>query len=191
MNKSWTAIGTTTVKEAVILLTRNSAKILSPGNYLTYTWDEWLEAASELLEVKAYIKTSSIDIPAPEVIILNNYDDIFRTTVKFSTRAVFRRDSYTCAYCNKRKKVEDLSIDHIIPKSRKGGTNWLNCVTSCYSCNNKKGDRTPVEAGMQLHFKPKIPKWSPMIHVKNESRPESWKKLVKKEHWEEESADEV
>lgn len=186
LNKSWTAVGTTTVKEAVILLSRNSAKILATGTYLTYTWDEWIEEAAEMTEVKSYIKTSTLAIPTPEVIILSNYDDVFRTTVKFSTRAVFRRDSYTCAYCGKRKKVEDLSIDHIIPRSKKGGTNWLNCVTSCFTCNNKKSDSTPAEANMKLLFKPRVPKWSPVIHVKNESRPESWKKLVKDEQWDQE-----
>jgi len=185
LNKSWVAIGTTTVKEAVILLSRNSAKILATGTYLTYTWDEWLEEAPEMTEVKSYIRTPNLAIPAPEVIILSNYDEIFRTTVKFSTKAVFRRDNYTCAYCGKRKKVEDLSIDHIIPRSRKGGTNWFNCVTSCFSCNNKKGSQTAVEANMKLHFKPRVPKWSPVIHVKNDSRPESWKKLVKDEQWDE------
>lgn len=187
MNRSWTAIGTTTVKEAIILLSRNSAKVLATGTYLTYTWDEWLEEASEMPEARSYIKTPRLSIPTPEVIILNNYDDIFRTTVKFSTKSVFRRDSYTCAYCGKRKKVEDLSIDHIIPRSRKGGTNWLNCVTSCFTCNNKKSNMTPAEASMKLLFKPKVPKWSPVIHVKNDSRPDSWKKLVKEEQWDQES----
>ena len=187
MNKGWTAIGTTTVKEAIILLSRNSAKVLATSTYSTYTWEEWIEAASEITEAKSYIKTSRLSIPTPEVIILSNYDDIFRTTVKFSTRAVFRRDSYTCTYCGKRKKVEDLSIDHIIPRSRKGGTNWLNCVTSCFTCNNAKGDLTPTEANMKLHFKPKVPKWSPVIHVKSESRPDSWKKLVKEEQWDQEA----
>lgn len=184
LNKSWMATGTTTVRDAVTLLTRDSAKVLETGNYLTYSWDEWLEAADQV-NVRYKIKTSGRDIPAPEVIILTNYDDIFRTTVQFSTRAIFKRDGYTCTYCNKRKKIEDLSIDHIVPKSRKGGTNWLNCITSCFSCNNKKGDLTPAEANMKLHFKPRVPKWSPVIHVRNESRPDSWKNLVKDEHWQE------
>lgn len=186
LNKSWTAIGTTTVKEAVILLMRNSAKVLETKNYLTYSWEDWLEIPEGQISVKYKIKTPNAELPAPEVIILSNYDDIFRTTVQFSTRAVFRRDNYTCAYCNKRKKAEDLSIDHIIPRSRKGGTNWLNCITSCFACNNKKGDSTPSEAGMKLHFKPRVPRWSPVIHVKNDSRPESWKDLVKDEHWDDE-----
>ncbi|RJR10586.1 HNH endonuclease [Candidatus Parcubacteria bacterium] len=183
LNKSWVAIGTSTVKDAVILLSRNSAKVLSPSTYRTYTWEAWLAAASEITEVKNYIKTPSLDIPAPEIIILSNYNDVFRTTVKFSTRAIFRRDNYICAYCNKHKKVEDLSVDHIIPRSRKGGTNWLNCVTSCFECNNKKSNLTPAEAGMVLHYKPFIPKWSPVIHVREESRPKSWEKLIKKEQW--------
>ena len=186
LNRSWVSIGTITVKNAVILLMRNSAKILATGTYLTYSWEEWLEESPETIEAKSYIKTPNLNIPTPEVIILTNYDDIFRTTVKFSTKAVFRRDNFTCAYCGKRKKVEDLSIDHIIPRSRKGGTNWLNCVTSCFTCNNAKGNRTVAEANLKLHFKPRVPKWSPVIHVKSEFRPESWKKLVKDEQWSQE-----
>jgi len=183
LNKSWVSMGTTTVKNAVILLMRNSAKVLAAETYLTYTWDEWLDSAPEMKEAKSYIKTPSISIPTPEIIILSNYDDIFRTTIKFSTKAVYRRDNFTCAYCNHRKKVEDLSIDHIIPRSRKGGTNWLNCITACFTCNNKKGDSTPSEASLKLHFKPKVPKWSPVIQVRSESRPNSWKKLVKEDQW--------
>jgi len=183
LNKSWTAIGTTTVKEAVILLSRGSAKALCTSTFIAYSWDNWIENSDKLQCVTAFIKTPNMNVPAPQVIILTNYDAIYRTTVKFSTRAVYRRDNYTCAYCNKKKKVEDLSIDHIIPKAKKGKTDWLNCITACFECNNRKSDQTLQESGMKLHFKPTVPKWSPIIHVKPEARPDSWKKLLKDEHW--------
>lgn len=179
LNRSWTVIGTTSVREAVMLLMRGSAKVLAPETFLTYNWEDWLEESSQMTEIKTFIKTPSLNIAAPQIILLSNYDDIYRTTVKFSSLEVFKRDGFICAYCNQKKRREDLSIDHIIPQSKKGPTNWLNCVTSCTKCNNFKGNRSLQESGLKLHFNPTIPKWSPVIHIKPEHRLEAWKPLIK------------
>jgi len=74
----------------------------------------------------------------------------------FSKKKVFIRDSYTCCYCGKKTK-EDLTIDHIIPKSRGGKTDFLNVVTSCSKCNTKKGNKTLNESRMELKFVPYEP----------------------------------
>lgn len=117
-------------------------------------------------------------------LILSEYEDEFITTVskkyklpavvvvdpsckgkframKFSKRKMFIRDNYTCAYCGKRNaNTNDLNMDHIIPQSApyNGKTSWMNCITSCYTCNNLiKRNRTPEEAGMKLLFQPRVP----------------------------------
>ena len=181
LNKSWTTIGTTTVKEAIILMSRDSAEGLCTASYTTHSWEDWVSEDAELPEVTHYIKTASMDIPAPEIIRLTNYGDVHRTVVKYSPAGVHRRDNSTCQYCKKRKKRSDLSIDHVVPQSRGGRTSWLNCVTACFKCNNKKGDKTPREAGIELARQPFRPRWNPVIHVREELRPSSWKKtgLVK------------
>jgi len=174
LNKGFTAIGTTTVKEAIILMSRDSAEGICTATYYNYSFDEWVSGVVNLPEVKYYIKTSGADIPAPEVIKLTRYKDVHRSTVKYSSKGVYRRDNFICQYCQKRQKTDDLSIDHVIPQSRGGKTSWINCVTACFKCNNKKRDRTPREANMVLARKPFRPRWSPVIHVRQGLRPESW-----------------
>lgn len=89
-------------------------------------------------------------------------------------RAVFTRDNHTCAYC---KSKEHLTVDHILPQSREGKDEWENLITCCLRCNLKKGNRTPKEAGMQLHFQPYKPynKISLTIHSSNVSE---WKEYL-------------
>lgn len=74
-----------------------------------------------------------------------------------SSRAIYKRDGWICQYCGKSVDRETASIDHVYPRSRGGGWTWLNCVTSCKACNNKKGNRTPEEAGMPLRNLPFVP----------------------------------
>jgi len=181
LNRSWVTIGTTTVKEAIILMSRDSARGFCTKNFVAYSWEDWVSEKINLPQVEHYIKTPSLNVPAPEVIILNNYNDVHRTTVKFSSGAVYRRDNYSCAYCKKRCKAEDLTIDHVNPRSKGGKTNFDNCVTACFDCNNKKSNFTLEEIGFTLSKKPVRPKWSPILHVREELRPESWKPLSKDE----------
>ena len=60
------------------------------------------------------------------------------------------RDRYTCQYCLRSSPQVDLTLDHVVPRSRSGETTWENLVACCHHCNNKKGNRTPEEAGMKL-----------------------------------------
>jgi len=78
-------------------------------------------------------------------------------TVAPTRRAIFTRDNFRCAYCGKVLKDSEITVDHIIPKSRGGKWEWENLVTCCSDCNQRKGNRTPQEAGMKLLFKPKRP----------------------------------
>ncbi len=69
-------------------------------------------------------------------------------------REVLRRDKYACQYCGNTKK---LTLDHVIPRSKGGKHSWDNVVIACESCNSRKSDRTPAQAGMILRTKPKAP----------------------------------
>ena len=85
--------------------------------------------------------------------------------VRFSRQNIYARDKYKCQYCGQKLPVEDLSYDHVVPKSRGGKTLWNNIVTSCMVCNRKKGGRTPREANMRLIRKPSKPKWLPALRI--------------------------
>jgi 5-methylcytosine-specific restriction endonuclease McrA len=74
----------------------------------------------------------------------------------WSRSGVLRRDDFRCGYCNGR----GVTVDHIVPVSRGGKNTWTNTVASCDPCNQRKGDRTPQEAGMVLQFKPQAPTWA-------------------------------
>ena len=92
---------------------------------------------------------------------------IYRSSVSFTKRNVLVRDKFKCAYCGTRQ--ERLSIDHIIPKSRGGKTNFENCVAACKACNLKKGGRTPNEAKMYLKARPFQPTISEFLRLKFEN----------------------
>lgn len=74
-----------------------------------------------------------------------------------SNRLLFTRDRHTCAYCGQRFTHSQLSMDHVVPRSRGGPLSWTNAATACLPCNHRKADRTPEEAGMPLLYLPYVP----------------------------------
>lgn len=70
---------------------------------------------------------------------------------------LYRRDHHMCAYCGETFHSKDLTRDHVKPKSRGGDNGWMNLVTACTSCNNRKDSKTPEEARMELLYLPYIP----------------------------------
>ncbi|HWP50038.1 MAG TPA: HNH endonuclease [Candidatus Limnocylindrales bacterium] len=108
-------------------------------------------------ETDMVLRSPTISIPVPAVIRLLRYVKIPYHRVKFSRKNVLIRDNYICQYCYQKFKIMDLTLDHVIPLSRGGWDGWDNVVTACRSCNNRKGDDTPEEAGMKLLRKPRLP----------------------------------
>lgn len=93
----------------------------------------------------------------PAVIRLKYYVRWIPRRMRYNSIGVFRRDRFACQYCGKSFKTSKLTIDHVIPRAKGGKSDWTNCVTSCFECNNKKGNRTPTEARMCLVKMPVIP----------------------------------
>ena len=111
---------------------------------------------------------SGAELKVPAVMrLIKLIRTIYRSSVSFTKRNVLVRDRFKCAYCGTRK--ERLSIDHIIPKSRGGRTNFENCVAACKTCNLKKGGRTPSEAKMYLKARPYQPTISEFLRLKFEN----------------------
>ncbi|MDX2267828.1 MAG: HNH endonuclease [Bryobacter sp.] len=91
----------------------------------------------------------------PSVIRLHDYRRIPHQTRALSRKNILMRDRYTCQYCQKVLPASELTLDHVMPRSRSGGTSWENLVACCHPCNNRKGNRTPEEANMKLLRPPK------------------------------------
>jgi 5-methylcytosine-specific restriction endonuclease McrA len=91
----------------------------------------------------------------PSVIRLLEYRRIPHQTRGLSRKNILMRDRYTCQYCLKTFNSGELTLDHVMPRSRSGETTWENLVACCHPCNNRKGNRTPEEAGMRLARAPR------------------------------------
>lgn len=117
---------------------------------------KWSEKAIKLID------GSEIKIPLI-LKLIKLVRTIYRNKVPFSKRNVMIRDNFRCGYCD---TIYDLTIDHIIPTSKGGKTNFENCITACHPCNHKKRDKTPNEAGMYLKKKAYAPTISEFIMIK-------------------------
>lgn len=133
----------------------------------------------EILEVHStvvYSAASSFQLPS--VIRLKRYVPIQKTTrLKFSRENIYLRDNYTCQYCAKPFPYKELTLDHVVPASKFGRKDWTNVVTACRKCNHRKGNRTPLGAGMPLLNEPRIPTWLPIVEpqFQIEDIPEEWR----------------
>lgn len=97
--------------------------------------------------------------------------------LRFSRTNIFLRDQHTCQYCGIKTPKNLLTLDHVIPVVQGGGKSWENIVTSCITCNQRKGGRTPHQAGLKLIRKPREPDWLPLSHFQLGISvvPERWK----------------
>ncbi len=110
-----------------------------------------LKGVASAEEVSASsVHSSRRTMALPSVIRLLEYRRIPHQTRALSRKNILMRDRYTCQYCHKTLPSSEMTLDHVIPRSRAGESAWENLVACCHSCNNKKGCRTPEEAGMKL-----------------------------------------
>lgn len=126
------------------------------------------------------IHTGRLVLPVPSVIRLLEYRRIPRRTRTLSRKGILARDRHQCQYCLEPFLPSKLTLDHIIPRSRGGGNVWENLVAACFGCNNRKGDRTPDEAGMPLARYPKPFSIHTSRHLLRDSgaEQESWRKYL-------------
>lgn len=109
------------------------------------------------------IHSPSLTLHLPAVIKLRRYLKPIPKRVKFSRQNIFSRDEYTCQYCHRRYPVNQLTYDHIVPRSKGGPTSWTNVVTSCVRCNLKKGSKPLHSLNIRLLKKPEEPRWLPQF----------------------------
>jgi 5-methylcytosine-specific restriction endonuclease McrA len=129
---------------------------------------EILETYDEIISSAGSETNPPIVIGMPLVVRLVRGVANYKKGIKFSRVNVFTRDGFRCQYCGKQKDMNELNYDHVVPRLHGGKTTWENIATSCYPCNDRKGSRTPEQAGMRLLRKPYKPKTLPMTsHIFN------------------------
>lgn len=185
LNRGWTPIQTTTVRNAIGLVACGAARIIDPRTYQVHDLSSW-DAASRVQERLAgeTIRSMRLALAPLEVIVLTNYKGVGVRSVVFSRWNLFKRDRYTCQYCGAQPGTGELTIDHILPRSRGGKSSWENCVVACVGCNAHKADRTPAEAGMDLRTSPKKPSRKAVFQVSRRHRIEPWKNFLSQAYWE-------
>ena len=181
LNRSWVPIGTTSVRDAIVMLYRESARVILPEDYSVHDFDSW--ASLRVAEEEPCIRTVTLEIKIPEVLLLTNYDDYPIRKIPFSRRNIYRRDRFRCQYCGEKGDSGELSVDHIFPRSRGGVSSWSNCVLACLDCNRRKASRTLREAGMRLVHPPKEPTWTPTLHIPMARRKVSWQSFISDQYW--------
>ena len=131
-----------------------------------------LDGKAEILEQDGArrFRSESRVVPCPSVIRLVRYVHVpYRFRRQVTNTFLFARDDYTCQYCGKHKSDlrgrEFLTRDHIVPVSRGGENRWDNVVTSCSTCNHRKGDRLPREVGLRLLSEPLEPNYVHLVWV--------------------------
>lgn len=185
LNRRWEPLHTTTVREAISLLAKGSASVIDPHTYERHDLLSWNDASRAAAAVgDLVIRSSHLAVTAPEVVVLSAYEGRAERSVVFSRRNIFKRDRFTCQYCNTQPGPEELTIDHVLPKSRGGRSTWENCLLACVNCNKVKANRTPAEAGMAPRKTPKKPSWTALAQVSPKLRRESWEQFLGRAYWE-------
>jgi 5-methylcytosine-specific restriction endonuclease McrA len=114
-----------------------------------------------LEEYDVPIRSPRLELLTPAVARLVRGGKPRRRVLPFSRNNVLRRDDFRCQYCGHRFAPKELSLDHVLPRSRGGPRTWENIVACCFPCNTRKGNRTPEEARFTLLRRPVRPKvWS-------------------------------
>lgn len=154
LNASYEPINVVTETRAVVLILQSKAE--------------------SLLDTNRICSGSKEALMFPSVVRLVNMANVPRLRqVPLSRRALFQRDNFTCQYCG--EKPVKLEVEHVVPRAQGGKNHWQNVTTACRSCNARKRDRTPDEAGMRLLSKPYAP--SRMAMIASRGNPE-WEQFL-------------
>lgn len=153
LNADYSAISLCTVSKAFILVYLKKAELVASSSSFM-------------------LRSVSQAFPYPSVIRLNHYVNVPYKSVELSRGNIFKRDNHQCVYCGSR---EDLTLDHVMPKSRGGKTSWDNLVAACRKCNARKGDFTPEEAYMTMSHKPYRPTFLSFLRDSNGVVDKEWK----------------
>jgi 5-methylcytosine-specific restriction endonuclease McrA len=180
LNRSWLAVHVCDVRRALGLLLLGLARVVTE-EFETHDFESWCEL-SRCAEAN-FLRTPRFKLMIPEIIVLTHYNAVPPRRVKLSRRNIFERDHYTCQYCGRMPARSELSIDHVIPRSRGGTTTWGNVLLACTECNARKRDLLPAEAGMRPRRQPVEPPWRPGAGFRISAHRRSWQHFVDAAYW--------
>lgn len=159
LNATYEPLSVISLRRAIVLLLKEKAEIL--------------EAA------EARLRAERTTLPVPLVIRMVYYVRVPRNMgLPLSRRTILARDQYTCQYCGGAPGRAELTIDHVLARSRGGRTEWENVVAACRACNQRKGSRTPREAGMDLVRGPFRPRFIALTVLGEAQSKEVWNKYL-------------
>ena len=153
LNSDFSPHNVTTLRRGFILVEKGKAEVLHKGEDII---------------------TSVGNFVRPLVIRLLNYVRYRPKGIGITRKRIFKRDNYECCYCGSKR---NLTVDHVIPKSRGGSNYWDNLVTSCGRCNSNKDNMTPEEAGLKMRYKPTVP--SLFSRIIDENVEDTWDNFKK------------
>jgi 5-methylcytosine-specific restriction endonuclease McrA len=178
LNADYSPIGIIDWRKAMIWSFRYTNFQYSGIEIIDYYNDDYIIGVRKHLKIPAVVKTAK-------------FFKVHSHNVIFSRKNLFIRDDYTCQYCGAKPNINQLTYDHVIPKSKwphpkTSSTSWTNIVTACFKCNCRKGNKTIQQAGMTLKNQPIVPqKTRKYLHVMHQlltirrDIPTEWKLYVK------------
>ena len=198
LNSVWLPIGITSYQKSLICLcSESNGQLAAQALDIQYkqldentfdfnevvsirpvAFDEWITLP--LRPYDAIVKTVKHSVRLPSVIVAMGFHKMPLRQIKATKRAIFERDGYICQYSGVRLPKNQLSVDHIVPKSKSGRDDWLNLVTCSKEINTKKGNKTNDEAGLALIKKPTKPLPQPASTLIREIRNVDWKIFLHK-----------
>jgi 5-methylcytosine-specific restriction endonuclease McrA len=133
LNQTYEPLGTVSVARAIVMTFKNTVTV-------------------EELDGQRVLRSAHAEFPVPSVIRRRDYINVRRRREASGAKRmrIYMRDKFRCQYCGEKKPGNELTLDHILPRSRGGDNSPVNIVTACVPCNTRKGDRTPNEARMPL-----------------------------------------
>ena len=157
LNQNFEPLSVCTVKRAIIMVYLHRAEII------------------ETLDGQR-VRSVSTSLAVPSVVRLGAYIRVPHKRIMLSRKNIIKRDGAICQYCG--LKITPMTVDHVIPKNMGGKDTWENLVAACSVCNNRKGQRTPEQAGMRLLRTPRRPNHITFIRQFIGVKDTSWKRYL-------------
>ncbi|NQU25477.1 MAG: HNH endonuclease [Candidatus Nealsonbacteria bacterium] len=190
LNRLYMAVHVVGVRRAIAMLFCQRAEVIhvEDGQFANHDFHSWRRVSRLQVDCKRplddWIAAVNFELQVPRVIRLLSFDRVPRQKLHLNRRAVLARDESVCQYCGRHFPLHQLSVDHVIPQSRNGKTEWENVVCACLACNAKKGGHTPKEARMRLVRRPSRPKRDPAILLKlSDPKYETWRMWLNGARW--------
>jgi 5-methylcytosine-specific restriction endonuclease McrA len=182
LNRSWQVVNVITVQAALSMMAADAATgmdFTATGNFVPVKWSDWLNLA--VRDEDDCIGTPSRRVRAPRVIIAVKFNKVPLKRPRLTMRHLRERDGGRCAYTERVLKPEECSMEHVVPRSKGGVTEWRNVVLADKRINNIRGNRSLKQAGLTLKIQPRVPAAKPFHEsLRNRLKFPEWEFFVKR-----------